>query len=127
VLSDRDVVVEVIAEGKDPTATKLRDLLHGEAVTIDADDSAEEAIRTTQDHQVRRLPVIDGTQLVGMISQAEIAWSCHRSRSDDWSQPSAPIRSSAAGKAVAWRGRWRYARTPSTTPGSSSQVAPSCV
>lgn len=76
VVSDRDIVVEVIAEGKDPTATKLRDLVHGEAVTIGADDSVEEAIRTMQDHGVRRLPVIDGTQLVGMISQADIARSC---------------------------------------------------
>ncbi len=38
-----------------------------------ADDSIEEAIRTMKDHAVRRLPVIDGTSLVGMVSQADIA------------------------------------------------------
>ncbi len=76
VVSDRDLVVEVVAAGKDPANTKLGDLVHGEAVTIGADDSVEDAIRTMQDHKVRRLPVIDGTQLVGMISQADVARSC---------------------------------------------------
>ncbi len=76
VVTDRDLVVEVIAAGKDPAATKVIDLVQGEAVTIGADDSVEEAIRTMQQHKVRRLPVIDGTQLVGMVSQADIARAC---------------------------------------------------
>jgi CBS domain-containing protein len=42
-------------------------------VTVGADDSIEEAIRTMQDHQVRRLPVIDGHGLVGILTQADIA------------------------------------------------------
>ena len=42
-------------------------------MTIGADDSVEEAIRTMKDHAVRRLPVIDGRSLVGMVSQADIA------------------------------------------------------
>ncbi|MFL6203784.1 MAG: CBS domain-containing protein [Acidimicrobiales bacterium] len=74
VVTDRDLAVKVVAEGRDPATTKLRDLLPGnEVVTIGADDSAEEAIRTMKEHAVRRLPVIDGTQLVGMVSQADIA------------------------------------------------------
>jgi len=76
VVSDRDLVVEVLAAGKDPRTTKLIDLVHGEAVTIGADDSIEEAIQTMQSHKVRRLPVIDGTELVGMLSQADIARFC---------------------------------------------------
>lgn len=76
VVTDRDLVVEVVAAGKDPANTKVIDLVHGEAVTIGADDSVEEAISTMQDHKVRRLPVIDGTRLVGMVSQADIARSC---------------------------------------------------
>jgi CBS domain-containing protein len=44
-----------------------------EVVTIGADDSVEEAIRTMKQHAVRRLPVIDGRDLVGMVSQADIA------------------------------------------------------
>jgi CBS domain-containing protein len=76
VVSDRDLVLEVIAAGKNPSDVKLIDLVHGEAVTIGADDSVEEAIRTMSEHKVRRLPVIDGTALVGMVSQADIARSC---------------------------------------------------
>jgi CBS domain-containing protein len=74
VVTDRDLAVRVVAEGRDPATTKVADLLSGtEVVTIGADDSAEEAIRTMKDHAVRRLPVIDGTALVGMVSQADIA------------------------------------------------------
>jgi CBS domain-containing protein len=76
VVTDRDLVVELLAAGKDPTATRVIELVHGEAVTIGADDSVEAAIRTMKDHQVPRLPVIDGTELVGMISQADIARVC---------------------------------------------------
>jgi len=42
-------------------------------VTIGADDSVEEALKTMKDHKVRRLPVIDGRDLVGMVSQGDIA------------------------------------------------------
>jgi CBS domain-containing protein len=76
VVSDRDLVVEVMAAGKDPKSTKVADLVHGEAVTIGADDSVEEAIETMKSHKVRRLPVIDGTKLIGMVSQADIARAC---------------------------------------------------
>jgi CBS domain-containing protein len=74
VVTDRDLAVLVVAEGRDPAQTTLSELLDGtEVVTIGADDSVEEAIRTMKDHAVRRLPVIDGTDLVGMVSQADIA------------------------------------------------------
>jgi CBS domain-containing protein len=74
VVTDRDLVVRVLSEGRDPSSTTIGDIVERtEVVTIGADDSAEEAIRTMKDHAVRRLPVIDGTQLVGMVSQADIA------------------------------------------------------
>lgn len=74
VITDRDLAVMVIAEGRDPASTQIADLLDGsEVVTIGADDSVEEAIRTMKDHSVRRLPVIDGNRLVGVVSQADVA------------------------------------------------------
>ena len=74
VVSDRDLAVKVVAEGRDPSSVQLSELINGgEVVTIGADDSVEEAIRTMKDHAVRRLPVIDGTDLVGVVSQADIA------------------------------------------------------
>jgi CBS domain-containing protein len=74
VVTDRDLALKVVAEGRPADMVRLGELLDGtEVVTIGADDSAEEAIRTMKDHAVRRLPVIDGTALVGMVSQADIA------------------------------------------------------
>jgi CBS domain-containing protein len=74
VISDRDLAVKVVAEGRDPSSVKLSELVGGgEVVTIGADDSVEDAIKTMKDHAVRRLPVIDGTDLVGIVSQADIA------------------------------------------------------
>jgi CBS domain-containing protein len=72
-ITDRDIVVKVLAEGKDPRAMTAGELAQGEAVTIGADDEVNEVMKTMADHKVRRLPVIDGHALVGIISQADVA------------------------------------------------------
>lgn len=72
-LTDRDIVVDVIAQGKSPDQVKAGELGNGKPVTIGADDSIDEALKTMADHQVRRLPVIDGHDLIGIVSQADIA------------------------------------------------------
>src|SRR5665809_165079 len=59
-LTDRDIVTKVLAQGGDPNSTKAGELGEGKPVTIGADDSVEEAIETMKQHKVRRLPVIDG-------------------------------------------------------------------
>ena len=73
VLTDRDITVRVLAGGKDARAMRAGDLAQGEAVTIGADDPAEEIMRTMAEHRVRRLPVIDGHELVGMVALADVA------------------------------------------------------
>jgi CBS domain-containing protein len=72
-LTDRDIVIRCLAEGGDARTVTAGELGQGKPVTIGADDSIEEAIRTMQHHQIRRLPVIDGHDLVGMLSQGDIA------------------------------------------------------
>jgi len=73
-VTDRDLVVRVLSEGRDPSSTTVADVIDNtEVVTIGADDPVEEAISTMKRYAVRRLPVIDGTELVGMVSQADIA------------------------------------------------------
>jgi CBS domain-containing protein len=72
-LTDRDIVVKVLAQGKDPAQTRAGELGEGKPVTIGADDSVEEALRTMKEYKVRRLPVIDGHDLVGIVSQADLA------------------------------------------------------
>ncbi|GLW73758.1 signal transduction protein [Kitasatospora phosalacinea] len=73
VLTDRDIVVKVLGAGKDPGQVKAGELAQGEAVTIGADDEANEILRTMGSHQVRRLPVIDGHRLVGIVALADVA------------------------------------------------------
>ena len=72
-LTDRDIVVKVLAEGQDPSSTAAGQLAQGKPVTIGADDSLEELARTMAQHQVKRLPVIDGHRLVGVVSEADLA------------------------------------------------------
>jgi CBS domain-containing protein len=72
-VTDRDIVVKCIAEGGDPKSTKAGDLAQGKPVTIGADDDIKVALETMKEHKVRRLPVIDGHKLVGMLAQADIA------------------------------------------------------
>ena len=72
-VTDRDIVVRCIADGGDPSSVKVSELAEGKPVTIGAEDSVEEALRTMSQHGVRRLPVIDGHRLVGVVSQADIA------------------------------------------------------
>ena len=72
-LTDRDIVLKVVAEGKDPNSTKAGELGEGKPVTIGADDSVDEALHTMAEHGVRRLPVIDGHDLIGIVSQADLA------------------------------------------------------
>ncbi|HWM16762.1 MAG TPA: CBS domain-containing protein [Microbacterium sp.] len=74
-LTDRDIVVKCLAQGGDPAQTRAGALGEGKPVTIGADDDIREALTTMEKHQVRRLPVIDGHELVGIISQADIALS----------------------------------------------------
>jgi CBS domain-containing protein len=73
-VTDRDIVVKVLARGKDPASTRMSELAtQSEVVTIGADDPVEEILRTMTEHKVRRLPVIDGHDCVGMVSQADVA------------------------------------------------------
>ena len=74
-LTDRDIVVKVLAEGKDPSSVKAGELGQGDGqtITIGADDSIDEALKTMAEHKVRRLPVIDDQRCVGVLAQADIA------------------------------------------------------
>ena len=74
-VTDRDIVVECLAKDLDPATTTAGQLGDGKPVTIGADDSVEEALATMSQHKVRRLPVIDGHDLVGMVSLADVARS----------------------------------------------------
>jgi CBS domain-containing protein len=72
-ITDRDIVVRCVAEGRDPASIDVEEFSADKPVTIGADDSVDEALKTMAEHGVRRLPVIDGHDLVGMLTQADVA------------------------------------------------------
>ena len=82
-LTDRDIVMKALAQGKDPSSTRAGELAEGKPVTIGADDSVDLALRTMKDHKVRRLPVIDGHDLIGVVSQADLAKSIDEDKVGD--------------------------------------------
>jgi CBS domain-containing protein len=73
-LTDRDIAIRVVAEGKDPESTFVREVASTDLVTIDPEQNLDEALRLMAQHQVRRLPVVeeDG-RLVGVVAQADVA------------------------------------------------------
>lgn len=82
-LTDRDIVIKCLAEGGDASSTKAGELAQGKPVTIGADDDVSEALATMKEHKVRRLPVIDGHDLIGMLTQADVARSLPEDRVGD--------------------------------------------
>jgi CBS domain-containing protein len=82
-LTDRDIVVKCIAGGGDPASATAGQFGQGKLVTIGADDTAEEALKTMSKHQVRRLPVIEGHDLVGMLAMADVARNLGKSAIGD--------------------------------------------
>lgn len=79
-VTDRDIVVRCIADNGDPQTVRAGELARGKPVTIGADDPVDEALTMMKEHQIRRLPVIDGHDLVGIISQADVARHIESSR-----------------------------------------------
>ena len=73
-LTDRDITVRVVAEGRDPQTVKVREVASTDVITVDPQQDLDEALTLMARHQVRRLPVIeeDG-RLVGVVAQADVA------------------------------------------------------
>ena len=73
-LTDRDIAIRLVAEGKDPQSTTVGEIASRDVVTIDPQQNLDEALRLMAQHQVRRLPVVeeDG-RLVGIVAQADVA------------------------------------------------------
>jgi CBS domain-containing protein len=73
-LTDRDIAIRVVAEGRDPDSTKVKDVASTDVVTVDPQQDLDAALRLMAEHQVRRLPVVeeDG-RVVGVVAQADVA------------------------------------------------------
>lgn len=74
IVTDRDLALKVIAEGLDPKNTKVEEVMTTGMVTCGPDDNVNDAIALMEQHQVRRIPIVDDSdRLVGIIAQADIA------------------------------------------------------
>jgi CBS domain-containing protein len=73
IVTDRDLVVRVLAEGRDPISTTVREVASEDLVTASVDDDLVTALELLAKHQVRRVPVVDGDRLVGIVAQADVA------------------------------------------------------
>ena len=73
ILTDRDIVVRVLAEGLDPTKTRIGDICSRKLTTVSADQSVDHALRVMQAKAIRRLPVEKDGQMIGMLTIGDIA------------------------------------------------------
>jgi CBS domain-containing protein len=73
IITDRDIVVTCVAAGLDPTTMTAADLAQGSTYHVDSSASVEQVVTVMEEHQIRRLPVLDEHRLVGMISEADLA------------------------------------------------------
>jgi CBS domain-containing protein len=73
IVTDRDLVVRVVAEGRDPGSTTVGEIASSDLETVAPDDDLDSALRKMASSKVRRLPVVEGDQLVGIVAQADVA------------------------------------------------------
>ena len=72
IITDRDIVAHVVAEGRDPSSTTVNDIASHDLVTIGPDQDVDEARRLMDQHQLDRILVVEGDRLVGIISEADL-------------------------------------------------------
>ncbi|MGI5135187.1 CBS domain-containing protein [Streptomyces sp. CA-106110] len=72
-VSDRDLVVRALAQGVDPEQTTVANACSDDLVTIGPDDDLDRAVGMMREHSVRRIPVVEGDQVVGIVSLGDMA------------------------------------------------------
>jgi CBS domain-containing protein len=73
ILTDRDIVVRVVAEGRDPRATRIGDIASRELTAVSPDDPVDRAVQFMRERAIRRLPVVDKGKPVGIVSIGDLA------------------------------------------------------
>ena len=74
IVTDRDLAIKVVGEGRDPKRTKVAEVMTEKVITCRMDDDVQNALKAMAQYQLRRIPVVDNTgMLVGIISQADVA------------------------------------------------------
>jgi signal-transduction protein with cAMP-binding, CBS, and nucleotidyltransferase domain len=73
VVTDRDIAIRVVAEGVDPRSVRLADICEGDVVTVGPDDTVDKVAELMRGRAIRRVPVVEGDRLVGVVSLGDLA------------------------------------------------------
>jgi CBS domain-containing protein len=73
IVTDRDIVVRIVAEARDPATTTLADIYSHPLLIVSPTDSVEKAVYLMRTHALRRIPVVEGGQPVGIVSLGDLA------------------------------------------------------
>lgn len=73
ILTDRDIVVRVVAEGRDPRATRIGDIASRELTAVSPDDPVDRAVQLMRERAIRRLPAVEKDKVVGIVSIGDLA------------------------------------------------------
>ena len=73
IATDRDIVVRALADGQDPSSCKVSDICSSGVTTASPQDSVEDALRTMEKENIRRLPVVEGGRPVGLVSLGDLS------------------------------------------------------
>ncbi|MGX7728344.1 CBS domain-containing protein [Rhodococcus sp. 2H158] len=73
IITDRDIVLECVAAGGDPSSMTAGELAQGKPYVVDADADVDRVLTVMEEHRIRRLPVVEEHRLIGMISEADLA------------------------------------------------------
>ena len=72
IVTERDIVIDIVADGTDPATVKVEDIMTSELITISPEADLEEAADIMTEHDIKRLPVIYEGKLVGMVSASDL-------------------------------------------------------
>lgn len=83
IVTDRDITVEAVAAGRDPSTTKIIDLCTANVQTVSPDTTVDEAVRLMKDNSIRRLPVVEDGRAVGIVSLGDLTMEIDSSSAGD--------------------------------------------
>ncbi|MEV5156898.1 MULTISPECIES: CBS domain-containing protein [unclassified Streptomyces] len=86
IITDRDIVVECVASGHDPSKVTAGELCHGTPRWIESTAGVDAVLEEMQSHRIRRLPVIEDKKLIGMISEADLAMHLSDEQVAGWAE-----------------------------------------
>ncbi|MCB8816654.1 CBS domain-containing protein [Desulfosporosinus shakirovi] len=73
IITDRDIVLQVIADGKNIQSTSAKDIMNSEVITVTSDQDVHEAARIMAEYQIRRLPVTEQGKIIGIVALGDLA------------------------------------------------------